>query len=103
MGPYLSSSFLTGLSDEDIQNYWVGPYNMRVPNRITSIKAEDDCNIITHNPGIQICIPGEMDFKEGLGRTEMMARNPPTEDEYKNKYCVLIDNHYYWKGGNLYW
>jgi len=99
MGLYLSN-----LSDEDIQNYWLGPYNIRVPNRITSIKDEDedDCNVITHHPENKNCIPGEREFQQGLGRTEMLARNPPTEEEYKNKYCILIDN-YYWKGNNYYW
>ena len=97
------STHINGLSNEDVQNYWIEPYNIRVPNRITSIKAQDDCNVITHHPENENFIPGECEFQQGLGITEMLARNPPTEEEYKNKYCILIDNHFYWKENNRYW
>lgn len=99
-----SSSFfspINNLSNEDVQNYWVGPYNIRVPDRITTIKAGDGCNTIYHSNDKNL-IPGQINFSGCLGLTEMKSHNPLTEEEYKNKYCVLVNDHYYWNGNNSY-
>lgn len=70
-----------GSSQSSSNNYWLGPYGIRVPNHIQMIKDSDGGNTL---------------YKDG-GCTEMLILNPPTEAEYKQKYCVLIDGHYYWK------
>jgi hypothetical protein len=65
----------------DNVNYWLGPYDIRVPNNVTSITDSDGCNTL---------------YKDG-GFTEMYNPNPPTEAQYKEKYCILLDGIYYYK------
>jgi hypothetical protein len=63
-------------------NYWRGPYGIRVPNHIPSIKDSDGCNTL---------------FKNGSA-TEMYNPNPPTKEQYLSRYAVLqSDGYYYWK------
>ena len=60
--------------------YWTGPYGIQVPSQVIAIKAEDGGNIL---------------YKDG-GQTEMCVLNPPTEAEYKNRYCKLVNGIWYW-------
>jgi hypothetical protein len=62
--------------------YWLGPYGIRIPNHIEIVTAADG---------------GNMRYKDG-GETEMGVMDPPTKDEYLNKYAILQrDGNYYWK------
>ena len=61
--------------------YWFGPYNIRVPKSINTIVAKDGFNTMT---------------QDGC-ETEMGVIQPISEQEYKQKYAVLIDGYYYYK------
>ncbi len=61
--------------------YWTGPYGIQIPNYIEYITSKDGGNTL---------------YKSG-GETEMGCCNPPTEEEYKQKYCKLLNGVYYWK------
>ena len=66
-----------------MEGYWIGPYGVRVPNHITDIRASDGCNTL---------------FKSG-GSTEMFNFDPPTKEEYLNRYTTKkSDGYYYWTG-----
>lgn len=63
-------------------HYWLGPYDIRVPDHIEYIKASDGGNILSKNGGV----------------TEMFVINPSTKEQYLEKYTVLKnDGFYYWK------
>jgi hypothetical protein len=64
------------------QNYWIGPYGIRVPNEITSIKAADGGNTL---------------FKNGRETEMFVMKGRPSKQEYLDRYCVLKDGHYYWE------
>lgn len=75
-------------SSENIQqNYWLGPYDIRVPNHVTRVTDSDGGNTLFKTGGNKV-----------FGRTEMDIPNKPTEAEYKERYCILVDGHYYWNG-----
>ena len=65
--------------------YWTGPYGIQVPYHIIAIRAQDGANIL---------------YKDG-GMTEMCIK-PMTEEEYKEKYCKLVNGMYYWNQNNAY-
>ena len=66
-------------------DYWLGPYDIRVPNSIKFVTASDGYNTL---------------FSDG-NETEIFRPNAPTlsEDEYKNKYAQFNakDGYWYWK------
>ena len=66
-----------------IDNYWYGPYDIRVPKNITWIIARDGYNTV-HSDGTQ---------------TEReLVDSEPTEEQYKEMYATLHPNgSYYWK------
>ena len=67
--------------NSDNTDFWLGPYGIRVPNSVQWITDADGGNTL---------------YKRG-GSTEMYCPNPPTEEEYKKKYCTLgINGYYYW-------
>jgi hypothetical protein len=72
-------------------NYWLGPYNIRVPNHICSITYSDGMNTLT---------------KGGLLTTAHNSE-PPTKEEYLAEYTELKEDGFYWyKDRNLqmnYW
>ncbi|AYV86071.1 MAG: hypothetical protein Solivirus4_32 [Solivirus sp.] len=57
-------------------DYWVGPYGVKVPNEITSIKASDGGNIL---------------YKDGK-ETEMFVKRPLTREQYLEKYAVYSED-----------
>lgn len=64
------------------KGYWLGPYDIRVPNNIEYIISSDG---------------GNTRYKNG-GETEMCVMTPLTRDEYLDKFTVLKDDgFYYWK------
>lgn len=64
------------------KEYWIGPYNMRVPMWVKWVVAEDGGNTLGQNGS----------------QTEKYIPNPMTEKEYLEYYAVLgEDGHYYWK------
>ena len=66
----------------DPTNYWLGPYGVRVENRIKSVVSSDG---------------GNTRYKDG-GETEMGVDDPPTEEEWLNQYATLgADGIYYYK------
>ena len=64
------------------KDYWIGPYNVRVPNTIKSVVASDDFNI---------------QYKEG-GVTEKGRRGGTqmTPDLYRQQYAELKDDGFYY-------
>lgn len=64
-------------------NFWEGPYGVRVPNDIPSIWSADGVNYLT---------------KRGFMSLVLGMNPPPTRDEYLEKYATLdADGHYYYK------
>ncbi len=64
------------------KSYWIGPYGIRVPLDVDSIRDSDGCNHLYQNG----CV------------TEMYNPNPPTKEEYFERYVTLRnDGHYWWK------
>ena len=71
--------------------YWVGPYNVRVPNDILCVVAKDGYNTT---------------YKSG-GTTEMFMMHAPPMDRniYREKFTKLKDDGYYYYTGpkKQYW
>ena len=67
------------VSDE----YWLGPYDVRVPINVGAVRAQDGGNTL---------------FQDG-SCTEMGVMNPITEEEYKAIYTELNDDGYYYYVG----
>ena len=64
------------------KDYWIGPYDIRVPNKIECIRASDGVNHL-HKIGYQ---------------TELFNPYPPTKEEYLIKYAELRSDGYHWYG-----
>ncbi len=62
-------------------SYWHGPYNVRVPDTLISVTSEDGVNWVSR------C---------GM-RTQMQIPNPPTEEQYKQRYCKLVDGIWWYR------
>jgi len=63
--------------------YWLGPYGVRVPKTIDGIRAEDGGNILYQDGSV----------------TEKGILNPISEKEYKEIYTELKKNGYYYYVG----
>lgn len=70
---------LVGVKSSSDQ-YWIGPYGIRVHKSINSIRSKDGSNTLS---------------KDG-GETEMFVLNPISEQEYKMKYTEFVDGYYYY-------
>lgn len=80
MGSQLTHSHV----DLQTDNYWIGPYDVRVNNSIHSVIADDGYNSQDKNGGV----------------TERFMINAPPMNEtiYRQKYCELKeDGFYYYK------
>ena len=82
---YVDEDLRKQLDDIEINNkndYWLGPYNIRIPNSIEDVRSTDGCNMLS---------------KDG-SETERFIRSPsPSEKEYKEKYAKLVDGIWYYK------
>lgn len=78
MGNEITKTNSTNINDE----YWTGPYGVRVPNSKHSIVGDDGYNT-RHKDG---------------GQTEMFMINAPpmNQDIYRQKYAKLGDDGYYY-------
>jgi hypothetical protein len=65
------------------EEYWIGPYDIKVPISVNSVPAEDGGNML---------------YQTGR-RTEMNITTELSEIDYKAKYAVSNENDgcYYWK------
>ena len=69
-------------------NYYLGPYDIRVPAHIKNIVAKDGVN-----HGRYITLPdGNRTFME----TQVYVSNPLTEDQYKIKHCTKHADGTWW-------
>jgi len=69
------------LNNNTENNYWKGPFGIKVPNNVEVIVAEDGRNSL---------------YK--TGETTKMCFDPLSKEEYLNKYTILgSDGFYYWK------
>ncbi len=67
------------------ENFWIGPYDVRIPESINSIKAADGKNTL---------------YKNG-SQTELPIYYFPTKDEYLSTYAEYrSDLHYWYKDPN---
>lgn len=63
------------------KSYWIGPYDIRVPDNTYFVPAEDGQNSID---------------KWGGCTTEIYCTKELTKDEYIGKYCYLGNDGYYY-------
>ena len=65
------------------EGFWLGPFNVRVPNSIDRVPSRNEPNI----------------WIKGAYETRMTAENILTREEYLAKYAELRDDGYYWYKG----
>ena len=69
-------------------SYYLGPYDVRVPDDIKTIYAPDGMNrgsYVTNKDGTRTFMA-----------TQLWATNPMSEQEYKNAYCIQHDDGTWW-------
>ena len=70
---------------EEKKEYWMGPYDMRIPNAVKSVRWSDGYNTLTNHGGYQSV-------------TEKYRSNnvKPTEKEYLETYATLGTDGFFW-------
>jgi hypothetical protein len=63
-------------------NYWVGPYGIKVPMNIESIVAEDGRNTLSRDGS----------------QTQMNVIKPISQIEYLRRFAIIVDGQYHWRG-----
>src|SRR5436853_6350837 len=75
-------------------NYWIGVFDVRVPNDVNVIYSKDGHNLI-YKPQTQYLTEDDL-FPE----TKMNLGPDMTEDQYKQKFCTLHNNGNYYYNSN---
>lgn len=65
----------------EAQGYWIGPHEMRVPNKITAVLADDCCNTL---------------YNDGSSTEKCSNILPLTKEEYLTEYAEKRDDGFYW-------